>query len=188
MSNENQKQPTRVVTGKVRLSYVNVFKPKAITAGQEPKYSVSVIIPKTDKKTLDAIEKAIKIAIEEGKDKLSVKGKMPANIKTPLRDGDTERQGDPAYENAFFINANNKNRPTVVGLDMEEIVDPLELKSGDYGRVAITFFAFNAEGNRGIGASLGNIQKVKEGDPLGSFVSAADDFGDDFKDDEDDDI
>lgn len=186
MSNEQKTVPsTRVVTGKVRLSYVNVFKARAISDGQEPKFSVSLIIPKSDKETLAKVNAAIDEAIKQGKEKLAVKGVLPKNIKTPLRDGDEERADDEAYANSYFINANNTKKPIVVDKEKNEIVDPLELKSGDYGRVSINFYAFNANGNKGIAASLQNIQKLKDGEPLGNSISADVDFGDDF-DDEDD--
>lgn len=183
MSTENA---TRVVTGKVRLSYVNAFKPKAIQEGQEPKYSVAIIIPKSDKATLAKINAGIKAAIENGKDKLAVKGVLPKNIKSPLRDGDEERPDDPAYENCYFLNANSKNKPQVVDVDRNEIHDPLDLYSGCYGRVSINFYAFNTNGNKGVAAGLGNIQKLAEGEPLSaSNVSAATDFGDDFENEDD---
>lgn len=183
MSNENA---TRVVTGKVRLSYVNAFKPRAIQDGQEPKYSLAILIPKTDKNTIAKINAAIKAAVENGKDKLAVKGILPKNIKTPLRDGDEERPDDAAYAGCYFLNANSKQKPQVVDVDRNEIHDPLDLYSGCYGRVSINFYAFNTNGNKGIGAGLGNIQKLADGEPLSAGnVSAATDFGDDFENDND---
>lgn len=174
---------TRVTTGKVRLSYVNIFTPKAISDGQDPKYSLCVLIPKKDKKTIKSIEDAIQAAIADGHDKLAVKGVVPKNLKTPLRDGDEERSDDPAYEGCMFMNINSKNKPQVVDADLQVVIDPLEVYSGCYGRVSINFYAYAAQGNKGIAAGLGNVQKLEDGEALGSVVSASADFGSDNDDD-----
>src|SRR5690606_42061011 len=90
-----------------------VFEPRAVEDGQEPKYSVSILIPKTDKATLAKIERAIEAAKQQG---LSMwGGKVPANLKTPLRDGDTDRPDDPAYKGHYFINATSKSEERRVG-------------------------------------------------------------------------
>lgn len=173
MTNTNMRN-TKVVTGKVRLSYANVWEPKAIN-GSEPKYSVSVIIPKKDKKTIEAVNKAIDAAMENGVAKFGGKVPKRSAIKMPLRDGDLERE-DEAYADAFFINANSKVAPQIVDQDCNPILDQNELYSGCYGRVSITFYAFNSNGNKGIAAGLGNIQKLEDGEPLGGRSSAAADF------------
>ena len=85
---------TKVITGKVRASFVNVFEPKSIN-GSEPKYSCSLIIPKTDVDTLKKINAAIEEAKQNGIPKWG--GKVPPNLKLPLRDGDIDRPGDDAY-------------------------------------------------------------------------------------------
>lgn len=180
------KNPMKVITGpETRWSYANVWEPKAVNGGT-PKYSVSLIIPKSDTKTLDKIKAAIQAAYEDGQSKLKGNGKsVPplAAIKTPLRDGDVERPDDPAYANAYFINANNRNKPGIVDVDRNEIIDHSEVYSGVYGRASINFYAFNSSGNKGIACSLNNLQKVKDGEPLGGHVSAADDFADEDDDD-----
>ena len=180
------KNPMKVITGpETRWSYANVWEPKAVNGGT-PKYSVSLIIPKSDTKTLDKIKAAIQAAYEDGQSKLKGNGKsVPplAAIKTPLRDGDVERPDDPAYANAYFINANNRNKPGIVDVDRNEIIDHSEVYSGVYGRASINFYAFNSSGNKGIACSLNNLQKVKDGEPLGGHVSAADDFADEEDDD-----
>lgn len=177
--------PTRFTTGKVRLSYVTLFQPKAIAEGQEAKYSVSVIIDKTDKKTLDEYNKALNAAYAAGADKLGKNGKVPplTSIKSPLRDGDIDRPDDEAYAGKFFINANSKQKPGVVDANVQTILDPMEVKSGDYGRVSLNLYAFNMNGSRGIAAGLGNVQKLEDGEALGSVVDASADFGDDNDDD-----
>ncbi len=169
----NKTNSTKVVTGVVRLSYEHVWEPASVN-GSNPKYSVSLIIPKSDTKTIAAINQAIDNAIRDGAAKFG--GKIPPKgaLKLPLRDGDTERE-DEAYRDAYFINANSTTAP--------QIVDRSEVYSGCYARVSINFYAFNSNGNRGIACGLGNIQKVRDGEPLGGKTSAADDFATDLDDD-----
>ncbi len=171
MANQNG---TKVVTGTVRLSYANVWEPKSINGGAE-KYSVSLIIPKSDKRTIKAINDAIDEAIKEGVSKFG--GKIPnkAALKLPLRDGDLERD-DEAYADSYFINANSTTPPQIVDTRVQPILDRSEVYSGVYARVSINFYAFNSNGNRGIACGLGNIQKVRDGELLGGRSNAADDF------------
>ena len=161
----NHKNPTKVVTGVVRLSYANVWEPASIN-GSNPKYSVSLIIPKTDTKTIDAINAAVDAAIKDGAAKFG--GKIPnkAALKLPLRDGDLERD-DEAYKGAYFVNANSTTAPQIVDRSVQPILDRAEVYSGCYARVSVNFYAFNSNGNRGIACGLGNIQKVRDGEPLG---------------------
>ncbi|MCM1530465.1 MAG: DUF2815 family protein [Alistipes sp.] len=181
--------PTKVITGpKTRWSYANVWEPKAGQDGGKPKFSVSLIIPKSDTVTVQKIKAAIKAAYEEGASKLKGNGKsVPplAAIKTPLRDGDIERPDDEAYKGAYFVNANSINAPEIVDADRQPILTHSEVYSGVYGRASINFYAFNSNGNKGIACGLGNLQKLRDGEPLGSRTSAEDDFAD--LDDEDDD-
>ena len=178
--------PTKVITGpQTRWSYANVWNPKSINGGK-PKYSVSLIIPKSDVRTVEKIKAAIKAAYEEGESKLKGNGKsVPplSAIKTPLRDGDIERPDDETYRNAYFVNANSDTAPGIVDADRQPIIDTSEGYSGVYGRASINFYAFNSNGNRGIACGLGNIQKVRDGEPLGGKSSAADDFATDLDDD-----
>ena len=177
----NLKNPTKVITGTgTRWSYCNAWEPKAINGGT-PKYSVSLIIPKSDEKTVEKVKAAIQAAYEEGSGKLKGNGRsVPAldAIKTPLRDGDLERPDDAAYANAYFVNANSTTAPGIVDADRQEIIDHSEVYSGVYGRASISFYAFNSSGNRGIACGLNNLQKIKDGEPLGSRISAEDDFAD----------
>ena len=165
---------TKVITGIVRLSYANVWEPKSINGGAE-KYSVSLIIPKSDKKTVDAINAAVDAAIEEGIGKFGGKKPNKAAIKLPLRDGDIERD-DEAYADSYFVNANSTTAPQIVDQKVQPILDRGEVYSGCYARVSINFYAFNSNGNKGIACGLGNIQKVKDGEPLGGKSKAEDDF------------
>lgn len=180
---------TKVVTGKVRLSYVNIFKPKKFNENDEEKYSVCVLIDKNDKQTLDKINRAVKAAIEEG---ISSKwgGKKPAKLKLPLRDGDEERADEAAeYEGMYFLNANSKQQPGIVDRKREEIFDSTEVYSGCYGRVSVNFYPYNFNGSKGVAVGLNHVQKLEDGEPLGaSRASAESDFSDVDFDDLDDDI
>ena len=174
---------TKVITGKVRFSYANVWEPKSVN-GSDPKYSVSLIIPKNDTKTLGKIKSAIETAKKEGLAKLG--GKIPANLKTPLRDGDSDRPDDEAYADSYFINANSFIKPGIVDKDVQPILNQTEFYSGCFGRASIVFFAYNVNGNKGIAAGLQNLQKLEDGEPLGGVSRPEDEFeawGDDGEDD-----
>ena len=178
----NKTNSTKVVTGVVRLSYANVWEAVSINEGK-PKYSVSLIIPKSDTDTIAKINAAIEAARQQGISKFG--GKVPpmGALKTPLRDGDTERD-DEAYKGAYFINANSTTAPQIVDKAVQPILDRSEVYSGCYARVSINFYAFNSNGNRGIACGLGNIQKVRDGEPLGGKSTASADFT--AQDDEED--
>lgn len=171
--------PTKVITGpETRWSYANVWQAKSINGGT-PKFSVSLIIPKSDTVTVNKVKAAIQAAYEEGENKLKGNGKtMPALsvLKTPLRDGDLERPNDEAYKNAYFINANSASAPGVVDANRQPILDTSEVYSGVYGRASINFYAFNSSGNKGIACGLNNLQKIRDGEPLGGKPRAEDDF------------
>lgn len=181
----NFKNPTKVITGpKTRWSYANVWDPKSINGGT-PKFSVSLIVPKSDVATVKKIEAAIQEAYEEGESKLKGNGKSVPSLKvlkTPLRDGDLERPDDPAYANSYFINANSATAPGIVDADCQPILDRSEVYSGVYGRASINFYAFNSNGNKGIACGLNNLQKIADGEPLGGKARAEDDFATDDDD------
>ena len=185
MSNK-VKNPMKVITGpNTRWSYCNVWQPKSINGGT-PKYSVSLIIPKSDTVTINKIKAAIEAAYKEGEAKLKGNGRsVPALsvLKTPLRDGDAERPDDEAYANAYFVNANSATAPGIVDADRQPILDTSEVYSGVYGRASINFYAFNSNGNKGIACGLNNLQKIRDGEPLGGksrpeadFAEADEDF------------
>jgi hypothetical protein len=165
---------TKVITGLVRLSYANVWEPKSIKGG-DPKYSCSIIIPKSDTETIAAIRAAVDCAIKEGVGKFG--GKIPPKsaLKLPLRDGDTERD-DENYKGCYFVNANSKTAPQIVDRHVRPILDRSEVYSGVYAYVSLSFFAFNTNGNKGVACGLGNIQKVRDGEPLGGRTNASDEF------------
>lgn len=164
---------TKVITGKARFSYANVWEPKSINGGDE-KYSVSLIISKDDTNTVAEIKAAIEAAKQDGKAKFG--GKIPANLKLPLRDGDIDRPDDEAYKNSYFINANSKDKPQIVDKNVKPILDQSEVYSGCYGRASITFYAFNQNGNKGVACGLGNLQKLADGEQLSGRSRAEDDF------------
>ena len=187
MSNSTKlANPMKVITGKdTRWSYANVWEAKSIN-GSTPKFSVSLIIPKTDTATIEKINRAIKAAYEEGQSKLRGSSKFVPeleSLKLPLRDGDKERKGDPAYAGCMFINANSSTAPGIVDADCNPILDRSEVYSGVYGRASINFYAFNSNGNKGIACGLNNLQKIRDGEPLGGKSSAASDFSTDADED-----
>lgn len=181
-----QRLITKVVTGKVRFCYEHVFEPTAVDENAEPKYSVCILIPKTDTVTVEKIKRAIEAAKIEGKSKLADKnGRIPATLKTPLRDGDEERSDDPVYAGCYFINANSMRKPSVVDRNLDPIMSRDEFYSGCYGRVSINFYAYNVS-SKGIAAGLNNIQKLEDGEPLAGGSTPEDDFGGDNTWDDDD--
>ena len=147
--------PAKVVTGVCRFSYANLWEAKAMDENSKPKYSVSLIIPKSDTKTIEKIRAAIQAAYEEGQ------GKRP---------------DDEAYANSYFVNANSITAPGIVDAACQQILDHSEIYSGVYGRASITFYAFNTKTSRGIACGLQNIQKIRDGEPLGGHSRAEDDF------------
>lgn len=170
---------TKVITGKVRFCYVNVFEPTAMNEGDTPKYNVCILIPKTDVKTLDKINKAIEAAKQMYKAKLADKnGKIPSTIKLPLRDGDEERSDDPSFEGMYFINANSNRKPSIVDKELNPIMGQDEFYSGCYGRASLNFYGYNVS-SKGIAAGLNNLQKLEDGEMLAGGSTADEDFGGD---------
>ncbi|HEO8496496.1 TPA: DUF2815 family protein [Listeria monocytogenes] len=179
----------KVKTGKVRFSYVHVFEPWAGDESQEKKYSVCLIIDKTDKKTVKAIKSAIK-ELKESKEAITVwggkNGTAPKNLKIPLRDGDEERDEMEEFEGKYFVNANSKRQPGVINKKRKELTAE-EFYSGCYGRASIDLYAYNSNGSKGIAVGLNNLLFLEDGEPLGfSALSAEDDFDDDLDDYDDD--
>ena len=156
-----------------RFSFLHCWEPDSVN-GSEPKYSVSAIIPKSDTKTVSAIKAAIEVAKQDSLPKWG--GKVPPNLKLPLRDGDIDRPEDEAYAGCYFLNANSREKPQVVDKQVQPILDQTEVYSGCYGRITVTFYGYNSNGNRGVAAGLGNIQKLKDGDSLGGRAKASEEF------------
>ena len=163
----------KIITGKVRASFVHLFEAQSVN-GSEPKFSCSFIIPKSDTETVNAIKAATEEARQEGVPKWG--GKIPPNLKLPLRDGDVDRPDDPNYEGCYFINASSKEKPGVVDRKRVPITDPLTVYSGCYVRASLNIYPFNTNGNRGIAAGLNNVQFWCDGEPLNGRMRAEDEF------------
>ncbi len=174
MANTNTASAATKVVVPCRISFANIWEPKSIN-GSEEKYSVSLLIPKTDKATLTKIGKAIEAAKEAAKSK-KWGGKIPPNLKTPMHDGDIDRPDDENYAGHFFFNATSKDAPQIVDRKVQPILDPMECGSGDYCNVSVNFYGFAASGNKGVAAGLQNIQLVRHGERLAGKPSASADF------------
>ena len=168
-----QSAKVKVVSNKVRFSYANVFQAKAAMEGGTPKYSVSILIPKSDKEGVAKFQKAFEDC--KAANAAFFGGSIPKGLKGGLRDGDEEKD-DAAYAGHYFINANSAQRPDIVDADRNTILDPNEFYSGCYGRVSVTFYPYNAQGSKGIACGLNNLQKLEDGEKLGGGSSAAADF------------
>lgn len=174
MANNNNTAPATRVIVPCRISFANIWEAKSINDG-DAKYSVSCLIPKDDKATLTKIKKAIDAAKEAAKEK-KWGGKIPPNLKMPIRDGDIDRPDDENYAGHFFFNATSKDAPQIVDRQVQPILDPMECGSGDYCNVSVNFYGFAASGNKGIAAGLQNIQLVRHGERLAGRPTAASDF------------
>lgn len=176
---------TKVVFGPCRLSYTHVFTKYAPDGDTDiGKYMTNVLIPKSEKQTVKALQQAIEAAKKAG---IVSKwgGKEPKNLELPLRDGDTDKD-DEVYEDCFFINAKSRTRPGICDKNKNPIVDEEEIYSGVYAYVSVSFYPYDKNGNRGIACGLNNIMKFKDGERLGGKTSAENDFADiDAEDDED---
>ena len=172
----NDFKETKCVIGTVRFSSVHVWEPASIgdDANAKKKYSVSLIIPKNDTKSVNAVKAAIQNALNAGIGKFG--GKIPAVWKNPLRDGDTERPDDEAYKGCYFINATSQSKPGVVNIQRQPIMEQDEFYSGCYGYASVNFFAFNTNGNKGIACGLNHLMKTKDGESLGGKSTAEADF------------
>ncbi|KZE79287.1 hypothetical protein AV654_17605 [Paenibacillus elgii] len=176
----NQFESTTVTTGQVRLSYVHLFQPHANQPGQEPKYSVTILIPKSDIATKQRIDAAIQAAINKGVSGLW-NGARPPQPKMPIWDGDGVRQNGepfgPECKGHWVLTASSKQQQAVVDANLNPIINQSEVYSGMFGRVNLNFFPFSNSGNRGVGAGLGPVQKLADGEPLGGRISAEQAFG-----------
>lgn len=165
---------TKVITGEARMSYAHLLEPYAFEEGQTPKYSVTILVPKTDKQTIAKVKAAQDAAIEQGKTS-KWHGKVPSNLRRCIKDGDEMDQ--PECAGMWVIRASSKNRPGIVDGDLNPIIDPTEIYSGCWGRFSITLFPYSAVGNNGISAGLNNVQKTRDDESLGGFSRPEDDFG-----------
>lgn len=180
----NVNNPAHVVTGKVRISYEHLFKPYSPNGNGEPKYSCTVLVPKSDLATKQRIDAAVRAATEAGISK-SWNGTRPPMVAVPVHDGDGPRPSDgmPFGEECrghWVFTASSKQPPQVVDLGLNPIINQSDVYSGMYARVSITFFPYNSNGKKGIGCGLNNVQKLEDGEPLGGRTNAADDFSEGY--------
>ena len=169
----------KVITGVCRFSYLYAVNPHTSEEGQTPRYSVSLIIPKTDTATIDKINAAVNAAYETGINKLQGNSKIKPKLetlKTPLRDGDEEHPDSELYAGCYFLNASNTRKPGIVDKFCNPIEDENAIYSGMYGRASISFYAFNNSGNKGIACSLNNLMKTADGERLSGTATAFEDF------------
>lgn len=175
---------TQVVTGEVRFSYVNLFEAKKFKdTDAEGKYSLTILVPKTDTKTVEAIKAAIQKAAEKGAQK-HFGGRVPTNVANTFKDGDTEVndlgelkcEANPELKGHYYMRLATKFKPAVLDNNRQEIINPLDVYSGCYGRVSLTCFAYSGEGKRGVSAVLNNVMKTRDGEPLVNRLTG-DEFG-----------
>lgn len=178
---------TQITTGKVRLSYVNLFTPKAQQAGGRETYSVTLLIPKSDKTTLAKIKSAIDAAKTAYLAKNAGK-KLPTDIKTTLHDGDGEKPNGGEYgpecKGHWVMTTSSINKPVLVHADKTPLTDPTELYSGCYGRAILNFYVYDNSGSKGVSAGLNGVMKLYDGEPLSGAVVTDADWDDDWEDDE----
>ena len=182
---------TKVITGKVRFSYANVFEPRASDDGGEPKYGLTILIPKSDTTTLGKIRGAMAEA-REAFCKKNGASALPASPINPLHDGDGVKPSSgepygPECKGCYVMALSSKQKPVIVDAFRNPITDPNEVYSGCYGRVAVNFYGYSNK-KKGIGAGLQSVQKLHDGEPLGGSRGSADDFDDDYVDGADDDF
>lgn len=170
-SDSSAPKPTRVLTPEARLSYPNLFKPKAFQDGQEPKYSLVLLF--SDKTKLRALRDAVDQACA---DKWGPKEKWPKNLRSPFRDGN-EKADSPGYENTIFISASSKQPPGVVNQKVEYITESSnEIYAGCFVRATVNAYAYDTMGNRGVAFGLQNVQKTRDGQPFSGRKKAEHDF------------
>lgn len=168
-----------IVTPKnTRIAFPELFVPRPATAEIDAnKYTVMVLIPKTEKDTIAKIQAGIKEA-------LATKFKKePVDWNTPLKDGDKYYQNkvdsaDPADEEAakktydyyrghYYLNLKSNDQPKVVDRGLQPVLDAGLVKSGDYAVVSFNLSAYDTAGNKGVGSYINVVQWVKTGDSIG---------------------
>lgn len=175
-----QNVATKVLTGEVRLSYANLNEPRAQQPGATPKYSVSLLIPKTDVATVENIRASIEAAAQDAQGK-KWNGYRPPNIYSILHDGDGAKENGKPYgdecKGHWVLNASSNQKPDVVHQsDIKTSLAPSDVYSGMYARVTINFYGFSQPQKIGVGCGLGNVMKTRDGEALAGSASAENDF------------
>lgn len=167
-----------ITTGVVRASYLYVFQPQQSEEDKAAKYKVTLLIPKSDVQTINAVTTEIEKTKQASIQQL---GGNIAGLKLPMYDGDGAMPNGGAWgeecRGHMVIRATSKDQPAIVDQNMQQILNPSELYSGCYIRASINFFAYNQSMNKGIGCGFGAIQKISDGEPLISRVSPEEAFG-----------
>ncbi len=179
MANQSTHTPdlTKVITGpNTRILYPEVFRPVAFGGGK-PAYSASLLIPKADHETLQAIRKAIEAAYD--KDAAKYANELSAiahdEIRSPLRDGDAEYPDSRLYAGCYFLRARSYKAPRLLDRQLKTITDPEAIYSGCYGRASLRISFYCHDGRAGFSCWLNGLQKTADGEKLGTD-SVADDF------------
>lgn len=158
----------KVVTPKFRVSFPQLFEPRAAAEGQEPKYSITMLFD--EDADLSELKESIKEAVRE-----KWGDKPPKNLRNPIRD-QGEKEYDGYIKGRPFIRASSKLRPGVVDAQVQPILEPSEVYPGCYARASVRAFAYDVAGNRGVAFGLLNVQKLADGEPLGTRTRPEDDF------------
>lgn len=176
----------KVVTGKVRISYPNIFAPRAFNEGDKAKYSAQLIIPKSDKKTLKKLRDAEEAAKQAGIERFGAAW-AKKGVRSVLHDGDEDADERPELADSYYLSVSSPRKPFVVDRARELILDPDEIYGGCYVFAALGAYPYDMMGNRGVSFGLDGIQKVADGEPFDGRSRAEDVFGvlDDDDDDED---
>lgn len=180
---------TKLTTGKARASFVNIWEPRAQNEGDAPKYSITLLIPKSDRATYQKIQAAIKEAADLFRQKNGT-ASLPANPKSPLHDGDGDKPNGGEYGPecrghwVLTASANADRQPIIIDRDKQDIMDRREVYSGCYVRASINFYGYSNR-NKGVGCGLLGVQKLSDGEPLSAAGGSVSDFDDDFQDDDD---
>jgi hypothetical protein len=165
-----------VLKPQVRFSYVHVFEPYAFDDKQAAKYSAVLMIDKTDKANLDAVNAAIQAAIAKGVEKFGATFSAKCKANLPLHSGNEDHPDKAAFKDVYYLNAKSNSKPQVVDRDLNPITEPSELYAGCYGRASLNFAPWTYSNKYGISVYLNNLQKLSEGERLDGSSSAFDDF------------
>ena len=178
MSTALKPAPKKVITGEVRASYVNIFKTRFNDLSGKEEYSMMILVPKSDRATVEKIEGAIETAKQE-----KWKGRAPKGFHITFKDGDDEDQipesakpGEEPFANHYFMNVKSTTKPGIVDADLNEVIDEGSFRSGDYCKVSIQAYSYDTKGNRGVSFGLNNVQVLRKGVPLGGRSRPENDF------------
>lgn len=182
---------TQITTGKVRFSYCNLFTPRAAQEGAKEKYSVTLLIPKSDKATIQKI----KAAMEEAKQKYIAANsgkKLPTNLKSTLHDGDGERPNGGEFgeecKGCYVITVSSNNKPVLVHSDKTPLTDPRNCTPAATAARSSTSMSTTPRATRVSLPYLNGIMKLYDGEPLGGGVVTDSDWDDGWEDEDDNDL